>query len=75
MMRAYEYQSQSNDTKSAVADYTDEANIASWAKEAVAKASDLGVMKGSTDGKFKPQNSATRAETAQTVHNLLTLLK
>lgn len=75
MMRAYEYQSQSNDTNSAVADYTDEADIASWAKEAVEKASELGVMNGSTGGQFKPQNSATRAETAQTVHNLLTLLK
>ncbi|MET3940627.1 subtilisin family serine protease [Paenibacillus sp. PvP094] len=75
MMRAYEYQSQTNDTQSADAGYTDEANIASWAKEAVAKAAELGVMKGSTGGKFKPQDSATRAETAQTVHNLLSLLK
>ncbi|PWW43202.1 MULTISPECIES: S8 family serine peptidase [Paenibacillus] len=77
MMRAYEYQSrsQSNHTKSAKAGYTDEANIASWAKEAVAKASELGVMKGSTGGEFKPKNNATRAETAQTVHNLLSLLK
>ncbi|WP_446676497.1 S8 family serine peptidase [Paenibacillus taichungensis] len=75
MMRAYEYQSQSNHTKSAKAGYTDEANIASWAKEAVVKASELGVMKGSTGGVFKPKNSATRAETAQTVHNLLSLLK
>ncbi|OME98093.1 hypothetical protein BK124_12705 [Paenibacillus amylolyticus] len=75
MMRAYEYQSQSNHTQSADAGYTDEANIASWAKEAAAKASELGVMNGSTGGQFKPKNSATRAETAQTVHNLLSLLK
>lgn len=75
MMRAYEYQSQSNHTKSAKAGYADEANIASWAKEAVSKASELGVMKGSAGGEFNPQNSATRAETAQTVHNLLSLLK
>ncbi|WP_413372753.1 S8 family serine peptidase [Paenibacillus taichungensis] len=75
MMRAYEYQTQSNHTKSAKAGYTDEANIASWAKEAVNKASELGVMKGSTGGEFKPKNNATRAETAQTVHNLLSLLK
>ncbi|SEO18770.1 S8 family serine peptidase [Paenibacillus sp. OK076] len=75
MMRAYEYQTQSNHTKLAKAGYTDEANIASWAKEAVVKASELGVMKGSTGGGFKPKNSATRAETAQTVHNLLSLLK
>lgn len=75
MMRAYEYQSQSNHIQSAVAGYTDGANIASWAKEAVAKASELGVMKGSTGRTFKPKNSATRAETAQTVHNLLSLLK
>ncbi|MFX3646647.1 MAG: S8 family serine peptidase [Paenibacillus sp.] len=75
MMRAYKYQSQSNHIQSAVAGYTDETNIASWAKEAVAKASELGVMKGSTGGRFNPKDSATRAETAQTVHNLLSLLK
>ncbi|SEK91624.1 S8 family serine peptidase [Paenibacillus sp. OK003] len=75
MMRAYEYQTQSNHTQSVKAGYTDEANIASWAKEAVVKASELGLMKGSTGGAFKPKNSASRAETAQTVHNVLSLLK
>ncbi|GAB1156434.1 hypothetical protein YWY31_24590 [Paenibacillus illinoisensis] len=75
MMRAYEYQTQSLETKQTSAGYSDAADIAPWAEEAVASASELGVMKGSAKGEFNPKDRATRAETAQTIYNLLSLLQ
>ncbi|PYY27001.1 S8 family serine peptidase [Paenibacillus illinoisensis] len=75
MMRAYEYQTQSLDTKQTSEGYSDAADIAPWAEEAVANASELGVMKGSAKGEFNPKDHATRAETAQTIYNLLSLIQ
>ncbi|WP_308636183.1 carbohydrate binding domain-containing protein [Paenibacillus silvisoli] len=50
--------------------FADAADIASWAKEAVAQAAASGFMKGS-GGRFEPLGVATRAEAVQAVINLL----
>ena len=43
--------------------YTDNAEIPSWAKTAITAVSQAGIMKGFPDGSFHPQDSMTRAET------------
>ncbi|RXZ79279.1 hypothetical protein EBB07_23510 [Paenibacillaceae bacterium] len=42
-----------------------------WAVEAIRTASQLGLMQGRGAGQFKPQGSASRAEAAQVIYNLL----
>lgn len=49
--------------KSAI-EFIDSAQISPWAKDAVGKASALGLITGYPDGAFKPQASTTRAEAA-----------
>ncbi len=44
--------------------FTDEENISDYAKEAVALLTAMGVVKGDDKGRFNPQNSISRAETA-----------
>ncbi|WP_144023717.1 DUF4430 domain-containing protein [Paenibacillus sp. FSL H8-0548] len=54
------------DNGSSTINYKDAAQISSWAKEAVTKASALGFMQGTstTDPKFEPKRLLTRAEFA-----------
>ena len=58
---------------SAVSDelYDDDASIASWAKDAVYKAKAAGLMKGDTNGDFRPTDLITRAEAASIMVNAL----
>lgn len=51
-------------------DYSDASEIASWAKEAMAHFVRTGTVSGSA-GKLSPADTATRAEMAQLLHNLL----
>ncbi len=44
--------------------FTDSARISSWAKHAVSICAKAGLMRGDTDGKFRPQDTVTRAESA-----------
>ena len=44
--------------------FTDDASISSYAKEAVYAMKNIGIVAGYTDGSFKPQAYATRAEVA-----------
>ncbi len=44
--------------------YRDEASIPAWAKEAVAKVTEKGLMKGDDQGNFRPNDPITRAEMA-----------
>jgi len=44
--------------------YADREAIASWALAAVTRASEAGILQGSSDGRFKPKAYATRAEAA-----------
>lgn len=53
--------------------FADSNKIAAWAKESVAKASALGLVKGNNN-KFNPKANATRAEGAVMIYNLLEAL-
>ena len=55
-------------------DFTDKAGIASYASAAVTAMQRANIIGGYTDGSFKPQNNATRAEAAKMlalVHNAM----
>lgn len=51
--------------------FSDDADIAEYAKSAVAKLYGAGVVSGYEDGTFLPKNNATRAEAAQMVYKIL----
>lgn len=51
--------------------FADDAQIADYAKSAVAKLYGAGVISGYEDGTFLPKNNATRAEAAQMVYKIL----
>ena len=53
------------------ADFSDSNEIADWAKDDVMKLYRTGLMSGMGDGKFKPGSSATRAQAAMVIYNLL----
>ncbi|WP_051235894.1 S-layer homology domain-containing protein [Paenibacillus pinihumi] len=48
---------------------------AHWASKLIVQASDADLMKGYTDGSFKPDGSITRAEMAAVIYNQLKLAK
>lgn len=50
--------------------FKDEAQVSSWAKEAVNKAQSIGLVEGS-NGHFKPKQAVSRAEVAMMLHRLL----
>jgi uncharacterized repeat protein (TIGR02543 family) len=52
-------------------DFPDDASIAGYAKEAVYAFKDLGIVNGGTGGKMNPIASATRAEAAVIIKNVL----
>ncbi len=54
-----------------LSDFSDADSIASWAKNAMTKLVEAEIVSGS-NGKISPTNSATRAEMAQVLYNLLT---
>lgn len=54
--------------------FTDNDNIADYAKEAVSVLSEMGVINGYEDGSFQPRASATRAEAAQLIFKTLNIL-
>lgn len=53
-----------------ISDFSDEAEIATWAKEAISLLVKTGSISGS-DGKLTPTAATTRAEMAQLMYNLL----
>ena len=52
-------------------DFSDEASIGDYAKEAVSTLSSRGIINGMGDGTFAPQSYATRAQASQMIYNLL----
>ncbi|MGE5390251.1 MAG: S8 family serine peptidase [Deltaproteobacteria bacterium] len=52
-------------------DFSDEGEISSWARPAVAAALENGLVHGFPDGSFRPRNNITRAETAILLESLL----
>ena len=53
--------------------FTDDGNIADYAKDAVAALANAGIINGYEDGTFKPLNSISRAEIAKLVVRAITL--
>ena len=51
--------------------FYDEANIASWARDAVNMLQSAGILNGRPDNHYDPQGFATRAEVAQAFANLI----
>ncbi|MFC5404045.1 S-layer homology domain-containing protein [Cohnella soli] len=51
--------------------FKDSDTISSWAKDAVALAFKLGLIKGNTDGTFNPKGQATREQAAQMSSNFI----
>jgi len=60
----------STDGQAPSADFSDSAKISAWAGEAVAAAARAGIIKGYSDGSFRPQGQATRAEAATVIVNI-----
>ncbi len=60
---------------SAAPDYKDNDKISSWAKSGVAFCSNLGILKGNTDGTFSPQGKLNRAQTASIVERIVEMHK
>jgi hypothetical protein len=54
----------------ALSDFSDAAQVASWAKDAVTLLVGAGTISGSS-GKLTPNSTATRAQMAQLLYNLL----
>lgn len=55
------------------ADFTDDAKIASWAKDYVYKAQRAGLVSGDASGTFRPNDTARRCETAVLIMNFYKL--
>ena len=53
--------------------FTDEAEIAAWAKEAVSAMQQANIISGFPDGTFAPQGNATRAQAAKMISVFLSL--
>lgn len=52
-------------------EFNDKDNIADYAKQAVAKMVELGIINGKNDGTFAPKDYCTRAEVAVILHGIL----
>ncbi|MCI5614891.1 MAG: S-layer homology domain-containing protein, partial [Clostridia bacterium] len=55
--------------------FADEGQIGAYAKSAVAVIADAGLISGYPDGAFRPQGSASRAETAKILVGFLEILE
>lgn len=55
--------------------FTDAEAISSWAKDSVALAQAMGIIKGRDDGRFDPAANMTRAECAAVFHRLMEFMQ
>lgn len=55
--------------------FADEANISTWAIEAVKAMQKVGIMQGRTDGTFDPKGNLTRAEAATILRRFVELIE
>lgn len=58
-----------------ILEFTDNSDIAAYAKDAVAELVGLGIMNGYEDGSFKPRGSATRAEASKVIYGTYKIVK
>lgn len=64
-LMGYKFNTQKND-------FADFDSVSDYAKEAVSCLAGEGIINGTGDGTFKPQNSATRAEAAKIIYSVMT---
>ncbi|WP_010271079.1 phosphodiester glycosidase family protein [Paenibacillus senegalensis] len=73
IVRAHEYQTGRQTVfPSTEPPFTDVEELADWAKEAIGKAYELGLVNGRSERLFEPEGLANRAESAQLIFNWLT---
>ena len=72
--RFCEYKQFSLNNNKEVINFTDNSHISSYAQNAVTKVQQAGIINGRTDGSFAPKDNATRAEAAQIIYTMLTIL-
>jgi hypothetical protein len=60
--------------RTAAAPFTDYENMSPWATDAIAALQAAGVFGGRPDGSFAPNDTATRAEVAAVLTNLLQII-
>lgn len=76
IVRAFEYASgQAESSGTELNRFTDRGELSAWAADAVTSAIAAGLMQGTATDTFNPGGNATRAQTAQSIYNLLKLLK
>ncbi|MCL6601504.1 MAG: S-layer homology domain-containing protein [Paenibacillus sp.] len=71
IVRAYEYLQGSKTSETAAISFSDYSQIHDWAKNASGIAEQAGLIKGRGNKQFAPQETMTRAESAQVISNLL----
>lgn len=71
LIRAYTLQGGENQPEGSMEEFSDEAAIADWAKDAVHQAQQLGLIQGMEDGSFAPQQNALREQAIVVVWRLL----
>lgn len=71
LMRSYRLLYGKEAALTAAPSFSDEAAIGEWALADVKAAAALGLVQGRSEGQFKPQGFATRAEAAQVLYRLL----
>ena len=54
--------------------FTDEDQVSDWARDAVERFRQLGIVEGSDTGAFLPKNNASRAEVAAVFQRLITTI-
>ena len=64
------YRSMEKSNEASELDFKDSNDISDYAKEAVSKIKQLGIINGTPEGMFLPKNSATRAEAAKMLYGL-----
>lgn len=71
LVRAYAYSKGKKAPAEIAKSFADQANISSWAQDAVAAAHSLGLINGLTNNQFAPKDKTTRAESAQVISRLI----
>ena len=74
LVLAYQYKDKEEITQRE-SDFADEEEISQWAKEYVDDAVSIGLVNGLDDGRFGPQQKATRAQAAAIIARLLEAIK
>lgn len=71
LQRALEYRKVAVPQEGGGASFSDQADLADWARDAAQALRKLGLMEGDATGSFKPLDPASRAETAKVISMLL----